>query len=167
MQRLDRDRGLVLTDSALLFTHDGGASWADRGPHRGLGGVGGVFFLGADRGWLAGVMPGSPSRLVVLDTADGGTSWRERPIETSDLSGGRSYAGAEVHFADVAHGWLLGRWHWRRDERGELPATADGARAKRRSSPPAAGSSSASAERFPRLAPVSEGPGRTLDGGAA
>ena len=45
MQRLDRDQGLVLTDSALLATRDSGASWADVGPERGLAGVTGMFFL--------------------------------------------------------------------------------------------------------------------------
>jgi hypothetical protein len=169
MQRLDRDRGLALTDSTLLFTHDGGASWADVGPDRGLDGVSGVFFLGADRGWLAGVTPGSASRLVVLDTADGGGSWRERSIEASDLAGGRVYAGAGVHFADAAHGWLLGRVATGAAMSvGELLATADGGETwERLPSPPAAGRLVfASAERgFMTGAPVSERLYRTLDGG--
>ena len=109
MQRFDRDRGLVLTDQALLFTPDGGATWVDVGPRRGLAGVSEAFFLEAHRGWLAGVTPGSPSRLVVLDTADGGSSWREQEVEASDLLGGRFYADAQLQFADTDHGWLLGR----------------------------------------------------------
>jgi photosystem II stability/assembly factor-like uncharacterized protein len=126
MQRFDRDRGLVLTDGALLFTDDGGANWADLSPRRGLAGVSELFFLEADRGWLAGVTPGAPSRLVVLDTADGGSSWREQSIETSDLSGGRFYAAAQVHFADADHGWLLGRVATGAAVSvGELLATAD------------------------------------------
>jgi hypothetical protein len=169
MQRLDRDRGFVLTDAALLFTHDGGASWTDVGPLRGLDGVGGVFFLGADRGWLAGVTPASPSRLVVLDTADGGSSWRERAIETSDLPEGRLYADAEVRFADAAHGWLLGRVATGAAMSvGELLVTVDGGESwERLPPPPAAGRFVfVSAERgFMTGAPVSERLYRTLDGG--
>jgi len=169
MQRLDRDRGLVLTDSALLFTHDGGASWADLGPRRGLDGVSGLFFLEADRGWLAGVTPGSASRLVVLDTADGGSSWRERPIETSDLSGGRSYADATVHFVDADYGWLLGRVATGAAVSvGELLATTDGGDSWQRLPPPPVAGRFVflSAERgFMTGAPVSERLYRTLDGG--
>jgi photosystem II stability/assembly factor-like uncharacterized protein len=169
MQRFDRDRGLVLTDGALLFTDDGGATWADLSPRRGLEGVSEAFFLEADRGWLAGVTPGAPSRLVVLDTADGGSSWREQSIETSDLSGGRFYAGAQVHFADADHGWLLGRVATGAAVSvGELLATADAGESwQRLPQPPVAGRLMfVSAERgFMAGAPVSERLYRTLDGG--
>ena len=169
MQRFDRDRGLVLTDRALLFTHDGGSSWADLGPRRGLGGVSDVFFLEANRGWLAGVTPGSPSRLAVLDTADGGGVWREQEVATSTLSGGRFYAGAQVLFADADHGWLLGRVATGAAVSvGELLATADGGESwQRLPQPPVAGRLIfVSAEvGFMTGAPVSERLYRTLDSG--
>ena len=169
MQRLDRDRGFVLTDSTLLATRDGGVSWADVGPERGLAGVTGAFFLEEYRGWLAGTTPGLPSRLVVLDTADGGTSWRERSIDASDAPGGQPYAEAQVHFADAAHGWLLGRLGTGSAvSLGELLRTADGGETwERLPAPPAAGRIVfASAERgFMTGAPVSERLYRSLDGG--
>jgi hypothetical protein len=169
MQRLDRDRGVVLTDSALLATRDGGAGWADVSPERGIAGVSDAFFLDPDRGWLAGTAPGQPSRLVVLDTADGGTSWRERSIEESDAPGGQPYAEAQVQFADAAHGWLLGRLATGPAvSAGEILRTADGGESwELLPAPPAAGRIVfASAERgFMTGAPVSERLYRTLDGG--
>jgi hypothetical protein len=169
MQRLDRDRGVVLTDSALLATRDGGASWADVSPERGIAGVSDAFFLDPDRGWLAGTTPGQPSRVVVLDTADGGSSWRERSIEASDAPGGQPYAEAQVQFADAAHGWLLGRLATGPAvSAGEILRTADGGETwERLPAPPAAGRIVfASAERgFMTGAPVSERLYRTLDGG--
>jgi Rv2525c-like, glycoside hydrolase-like domain/CARDB len=169
MQRLDRDRGFVLTDSALLATRDGGASWTDASPDRGLAGVTGVFFLDADRGWLAGTTPGVPSRLVVLDTADGGGSWRERPADASDTPGAQPYAEAQVHFADSDHGWLLGRLATGSAvSLGTLLRTADGGETwELLPAPPAAGRVVfASAERgFMTGAPASERLYRTFDGG--
>ena len=169
MQRFDRDRGLVLTDQALLFTPDGGATWVDVGPRRGLAGVSEAFFLEADRGWLAGVTPGSPSRLVVLDTADGGSSWREQEVEASDLLGGRFYADAQLQFADTDHGWLLGRVATGAAVSvGELLATSDAGESwQRLPQPPVAGRFRfVSAERgFMTGAPVRERLYRTLDAG--
>ena len=169
MQRLDRDRGFVLTDSALLATRDGGASWTDVSPGRGLAGVSGAFFFDGYRGWLAGTTPGVPSRLVVLDTADGGTSWRELSIDASDSPGGQPYAEAQVHFADAAHGWLLGRLATGSAvSLGVLLRTPDGGESwERLPAPPAAGRIVfASAERgFMTGAPVSERLYRSLDGG--
>ena len=169
MQRLDRDRGFVLTDSALLATRDGGASWADASPDRGLAGVSGAFFLDSDRGWLAGTTPGLPSRLVLLDTADGGTSWRELSIAASDAPGGQPYAAAQVHFADPAHGWLMGRLATGTAvSLGALLRTVDGGESwPRLPAPPAAGRICfVSAERgFMTGAPVPERLYRSLDGG--
>ncbi len=169
MQRLDGDRGVVLTDSALLSTRDGGASWADVTPERGLAGVSEAFFLDPYRGWLAGTTPGEPSRLVVLDTADAGTSWRERAIDASDAPDGYTYAEAQVHFPDAAHGWLLGRLATGSAvSAGELLRTADGGESwERLPAPPTAGEIVfASPDRgFMTGAPVSDRLYRTLDGG--
>ncbi len=169
MQRLDRDTGFVLTDSALLATRDGGAIWVDVSPERGLAGVSGGFFLDSHRGWLAGTTPGLPSRLVALDTADGGTSWRELSIDASDSRGGQPYAAAQVHFADAAHGWLLGRLATGAAvSLGTLLRTVDGGESwEQLPAPPAAGRIAfASAERgFMTGAPVPERLYRSLDGG--
>jgi photosystem II stability/assembly factor-like uncharacterized protein len=169
MQRLDRDRGVVLTDSVLLATRDGGASWTNVTPERGLAGVSGVFFLEDYRGWLAGTTPGLPSRLAVLDTADGGASWRERSIDASDAGGGQPYAAAQVHFADASHGWLLGRLATGSAvSAGAILRTADGGETwERLPAPPVAGRIVfASADRgFMTGAPVNERLYRTLDGG--
>jgi hypothetical protein len=169
MQRLDRDHGFVLTDAALLATRDGGASWTDVSPARGLAGVSSSFFLDADRGWLAGTMPGLPSRLAVLDTADGGTSWRELSVGASDAAGGQPYAAAQVEFADSAHGWLVGRLATGAAvSLGVLLRTVDGGESwQRLPAPPAAGRIVfASPERgFMTGAPVPERLYRSLDGG--
>jgi len=109
MERLSATEGWVLTDTALLFTRDGGVSWADMASGERLEGVTDAFFQGASHAWLAGVDSRAADRLVVLDSTNGGASWREQRVEASALASGRIYARAQVHFLDAAHGWLLGK----------------------------------------------------------
>jgi photosystem II stability/assembly factor-like uncharacterized protein len=108
MQRLDVDEGWVLTDAALLFTRDGGATWSDMAPGQPLDRVSDAFFLDPAHAWLAGLASGSPDRLKLLDTSDGGASWRQQEVPASALPLGQVYA-AQVHFSDAEHGWFLGR----------------------------------------------------------
>jgi len=108
VQRLDRDTGFVLTDTALLATRDGGRSWADVSPSALADGRGQVFFLDPEQGYLAGVRPEAPDQLRLLATPDGGRSWEERAIPESTLETG-SYARSAVHFVDPDHGWVLGQ----------------------------------------------------------
>ncbi|HSP82014.1 MAG TPA: glycoside hydrolase domain-containing protein [Myxococcaceae bacterium] len=109
MQRLDANEGWVRTGSELLWTHNGGATWTNVTPGRGLEGVTGTDFLDSTRGWLAGVDVTAAERLVVLETRDGGRSWGELPVAASALETGDVYKRAEVQFIDAERGWLLGQ----------------------------------------------------------
>lgn len=169
MQRLSADEGGVLTDTALLFTRDAGASWTDITSDVRLDGVTDAFFLSAPRAWLAGVDSDSPDRLVVLHTSDGGASWSQQRVEASVLDSGQVYSRADVHFLDAEHGWLLGKVATSAAfSVGELLRTRDGgATWERLPRPPEAGRLVfIDAQRgFMTGAPVSERLYRTIDGG--
>jgi len=168
MQRLSANEGWVLTDAALLFTGDGGASWSDMASGERLDGVTDAFFLSASRAWLAGVDSGSPGRLVWLGTDDGGATWHEQKVAASALAFGH-YTSAQIHFVDTAHGWLLGKVATSAAfSIGELLRTSDGGTTwERLPRPPAAGRVVfIDAQRgFMTGAPVSERLYRTVDGG--
>lgn len=169
MERLSAEEGWALTDAALLFTSDGGASWSEMTSGVRLDGVTDASFLSASRAWLSGVGSGSPDRLVVLETANGGGSWREQVVEASALGSGQTYTRAQLRFVDAAHGWLLGKVATSAAfSVGELLRTTDGgATWERLSRPPAAGRLAfIDFERgFMTGAPVSERLYQTFDGG--
>ncbi len=167
--RLGVEEGWALTDTALLFTNDGGESWSDLASGLQIADITDTFLLSASQAQLAGVRPDSPQMLTVLDTVNGGTSWRERFIEESELVSGQIYEGARIHFLDSAHGWLLGQVATSSAfSVAELYRTTDGGETwERLPRPPAAG-------RFVFVdplrgymtgAPVSERLYRTFDGG--
>jgi len=169
MQRLSSEEAWVLTDTAVLFTRDGGMTWSDVASGQWLEDVTDSFFLSASRGWLAGVSSGSPELLVVFDTADGGVSWRECVVEASALASGQVYARARVNFLDAAHGWVLGQVATSSAfSIGELLRTTDGgATWECLPRPPAAGRFVFvdSEHGYLTGGPVSERLYRTLDGG--
>lgn len=169
IQRVSAEEGWVLTDAALLFTRDGGMSWSDVASGRRFEGITDSFFLSASEAWLAGVSSRSPDLLVMFDTADGGSSWRDRVVEASVLASGQVYVRAQVHFLDTSHGWLLGQVATSSAfSVGELMQTTDnGASWERLPRPPAAGRFVFVDSRrgFMTGAPVSEQLYRTLDGG--
>lgn len=165
-QRLNAQEGFVLTDTALLATDDGGATWSDRTPEGALDGITSAFFLDASRGFLAGV---AFDRLNLLQSEDGFESWRGEPIDASKLPRSQSYAEARVHFLDDTHGWLLGRLATSSAfSVGKLYRTTDGGESwERLPSPPAAGRFRFVDSRLGFMvgAPVSERLYRTRDGG--
>jgi len=168
-QRLSAEEGWALTDKALLFTREAGKRWSNMTAGQPLDGVTDAFFLTASHAWLAGVDPGSPDRLVVRETIDGGTSWRTLRVEASVLEHGQVYAGAQVHFVNDAHGWLLGKVATSTAfSLAELLRTTDGGASwERLPRPPRAGRFVfVDAQRgFMTSAPVSTRLYRTLDGG--
>ena len=169
MGRLSGEEGWVLTDEALLFTHDGGLSWSDIASGQRAEGITDASFLSASQAWMTGVDSGSPARLVVFDTGDGGASWREQVVEASALDPGQNYARARIHFLDAAHGWLLGQVATSSAfSVAELLQTTDGGSSWRRlPRPPAAGRFFFvdSQLGFMTGAPVSECLYRTVNGG--
>ncbi len=167
--RLSAEEGWVLTDAALLFTHDGGMSWSDVASGQRFGGITDSFFLSASEAWLAVVSPGSPELLVVCNTVDGGLSWRDRVVEASELDSGQVYVRAQVRYLDASHGWILGQVATSSAfSVGKLLRTIDGGASwEHLPRPPAAGRFFFVDSRHGYMtgAPVSERLYRTLDGG--
>ena len=170
MERLSADKGWALTDSGLLVTHDGGGHWVELTSGADVDGITDAVFLSDFTVRLAGVRPGRPGALLLVETDDGGATWRERSIETSALAPGLTYTDARLHFVNPTHGWLLGRIATSSAfSLATLLRTRDGgATWERLPSPPAAGSYVFVDPRrgFMTGAPVCERLYRTLDGGS-
>jgi photosystem II stability/assembly factor-like uncharacterized protein len=95
----------VVTDSLVLHTDDGGATWRTQlVPSRDE--LINLDFADDKRGWIAG------DKGTILATTDGGLNWsRQRTGTNATLY--------HVHFADDDHGWAVG-------ERGTILRTANG-----------------------------------------
>jgi len=89
--------GWGLSESRVLATQDGGATWLDVTP-KGLDSLSGAttFFLDAGHAWLAA---GVNSALTIFRTTDGGQTWME--------SRGPEAMGATLRFSDEKAGWLM------------------------------------------------------------
>jgi len=100
--------GWVLRGGQLWQTEDGGASWLNITPRAAeTGQVLGVQFLDAKNAWLVhrSVGAGSPGSISVLNTADGGMTWRAVPLPL-DPDGASTIAEAYPQFIDAETGWV-------------------------------------------------------------
>ena len=97
-------------ESSLSRSSDGGLTWRDAGDDLPPGRVlHGLTFVDASTGWIVAEDPvgppspsGAASRIVVLDTRDGGMSWRERPV-----SDGHVELTLAIDFLDASHGVIV------------------------------------------------------------
>ena len=121
--------GWVLTSGgAIEATTNGGASWNKQPlPKPGKGyerNLSAITFVNPQCGWVVGeklheVRPYSGS-VVILDTTDGGATWKEQA--TPSLPG-LLYS---VYFADAHDGWAVGSTPFHRKPTGLILATTDG-----------------------------------------
>ena len=95
-----------LTDGAVLRTNDGGRSWK-RYATGARGRISDLAFVSLNRGWALAA-DRSSSRSVILDTTDGGETWREDRIVEGELLRALAIFGE-------THAWAVGE----RPEHGE------------------------------------------------
>jgi photosystem II stability/assembly factor-like uncharacterized protein len=90
--------GWARTNTRLLRTGDGGATWTDVTPagRASIGGAAQAFF-GGSAAWIA-VAPDTATAADVFRTTDGGRTWR-RAVATARNVG-------QMAFADAHHGWM-------------------------------------------------------------
>ena len=137
MHRFNAQEGWARTGSALLLTRNGGASWADNTPSRGLEGISGGWFLNPAQGWLVGVNPQASGQLFMLELTEGGRSWNERLVPASALDSDNRYARAQIQFVDAQRGSILGKQATGTAlSVGHLLRTEDGGRSWQRLPPP-------------------------------
>jgi photosystem II stability/assembly factor-like uncharacterized protein len=96
--------------SGVYKTEDGGKTWHQQLPQifkKRI--IKYVYFLDQDNGWAVGTGLGDvksadsqvASRGIVLQTRDGGKSWKHMELKLEDAFFGY------IHFADMIHGWLF------------------------------------------------------------
>lgn len=132
MQLLSPTEGWMLTDSALLWTSDGGTAWRDVTPRDLATRPLGAFFLDAKHGWLgawngqtatAGATP-VPVATPIFHTVDGGRTWRKSLAPTIDLD---AVHPGSIHFVDDRNGFAMVTLQSSAQfSRGQLVATTDG-----------------------------------------
>lgn len=125
MNPLSPSQGWVFTESLqLLWTEDGGSTWADRTPielsvcptAEGCRQIPSKpFFLSSSYAWLGlarGNEENPPTTLSVLRTEDGGRSWSQGQVlefqEPLYCPGPACISGMELEFVDQQTGWLIG-----------------------------------------------------------
>ena len=94
---LDVNIGWALTDTAVIRTTDGGATWLTASPSGLSGSPSTAFFLDASTAWLA-VMGADPTTGTLFHTSDGGATWS--PVAVP-------FGGGSLKFVDAMHGWEL------------------------------------------------------------
>ena len=97
LDMLDVNIGWALTDTAVIRTTDGGATWLTVSPSGLSGSPSTAFFLDASTAWLA-VMGADPTTGTLFHTSDGGATWS--PVAVP-------FGGGSLKFVDAMHGWEL------------------------------------------------------------
>jgi len=98
---LDAQNGWMVTNTSVLRTADGGATWHDVSP-RGASAFGfgiGTSFLDSNLGWVLIGDPQEPLNTGKLyHTRDGGIHWDKFVTP---------FGGGEIHFLDMRNGWVM------------------------------------------------------------
>jgi photosystem II stability/assembly factor-like uncharacterized protein len=94
---LDINNGWGITDTGVVRTLDGGASWYDVTPAGLNGAPVAPYFLDSSTAWLA-AMGADPSTGTLFHTSDGGSTWSSVAVP---------FGGGSLMFVDPLHGWEL------------------------------------------------------------
>ena len=97
LHMLDINNGWALTDTAVVRSVDGGATWYDVTPASLNGAPVGPFFLNASTAWLA-AMGADPNTGTLYHTTDGGATWTSTAVP---------FGGGSIMFVDPMDGWEL------------------------------------------------------------
>ena len=98
---IDSQDGWMITDTSILRTVDGGATWHDVTPSgvSRLGYGAGHSFLNANRGWILIADPNDPVNAGTLyRTTDGGMQWNSTSVP---------FASGDLYLLDDTNGWMM------------------------------------------------------------
>jgi photosystem II stability/assembly factor-like uncharacterized protein len=109
---LPDNEGWVRTKSRIFWTKDAGLSWTNISPQPSTTSIHSVFFLNNLKGWaIKSVNPRemfSDSFLEIVQTDDGGKTWKDNPIHNLGDDFASLFGGdASLDFVDETHGWML------------------------------------------------------------
>ncbi len=96
---LDAKNGWAISDTNVLRTADGGATWYNVTPPSltNVGFAAGTSYLDASRAWVA--VPGTdPTNGTLYRTSDGGATWASVAVP---------FGGGSLKFLDASHGWEM------------------------------------------------------------
>ena len=97
---LDEHNGWGISDTAILRTTDGGATWYDLTPQNAgkLGFFVASSFVDSQHAWI--LVPDQNDMLkgTLFRTSDGGESWDYPPVP---------FGGGDLRFLDAKHGWMM------------------------------------------------------------
>lgn len=122
----DDQCGWVVGDhGTVLYTRDGGQSWAQRAISTDYDLID-THFIDCSAGWVVGINQTlSPSRSRLWHTTDAGLTWSESRLDIREIILGIDFSGSE-------HGWLFGRGsikhHDYLEEYGVVGRSTDGGR---------------------------------------
>ncbi len=94
---LDANNGWAISDTNVLRTADGGATWYNVTPSgaSSFGFNAAPFYLNASTAWIA--LPGTdPTNGTLYRTTDGGVTWSSNTVP---------FGGGSLNFLDGSHGW--------------------------------------------------------------
>jgi photosystem II stability/assembly factor-like uncharacterized protein len=94
---LDANNGWALTDTGVVRSMDGSATWYNATPGGWSGAPASPFFLNAATAWLA-VTAGDPTTGTLYHTTDGGVTWTFTTVP---------FGGGSLNFIDPMNGWDL------------------------------------------------------------
>ncbi|HUH99326.1 MAG TPA: hypothetical protein VLZ89_18345 [Anaerolineales bacterium] len=97
---IDASNGWAITDTGVVRTNDGGASWHDVSP-AGVSKLGfgtPFFFLDSNHGWVVAGDPSSQGSGTLYRTQDGGATWQSNPVGF--------FMGTMV-FVSASNGWMM------------------------------------------------------------
>jgi photosystem II stability/assembly factor-like uncharacterized protein len=97
---IDATNGWAITDTGVVRTNDGGATWHDVTPSGvtklGFGTT--FYFLDSNHGWVVSGDPSNPSSGTLYRTQDGGATWQ---------SGAVSFLMGNMVFVNASNGWMM------------------------------------------------------------
>jgi photosystem II stability/assembly factor-like uncharacterized protein len=97
---LDEKSGWGMSDTSVLRTTDGGATWYNVGPENPgqLGYFAASSFLDEQHGWILVPDVNDMLKGTLYSTSDGGGSWEDAQVP---------FGGGDLHFLDEKDGWMM------------------------------------------------------------
>ncbi len=100
VRMIDEHNGWGVTDSTIVRTEDGGATWHQAGPS-GVTSFGYAVtsnFLDAQHGWILITDPKNPLAGTMYRTSDGGATWASASVP---------FGSGDLNFLDANKGWIM------------------------------------------------------------